>query len=211
MIITSTFIANGLSINKIDKFNNLFKELGVNLPSASNLYIYLYEHLKIHKNESRYKVQNKKISIFFDSSQLNQQYILCIIGRFIEKDKIVQKCLGVVVNNDHYNSRTLGGDIIDVTSKIDINKSDVVAFIRDSVTLNNVAVSMLNSYYTNSVDIKCYCHIMNNCGDCLRFELLESFLSNWNVAVSHIIEISSLWKTLTGFNFFFLNFFILIK
>jgi protein-arginine kinase activator protein McsA len=184
MAVTQSFLATGISLNKLrDDSNGL---LGLLEAATGNLCIaHMYDLVsEVHELEIvTLKKELKKagpITLIFDGTT-DVCEVVALVARWVdtETNRVQQRLLCA----DMYEKSMTGEDLTvmlhEQIVKYEIAAVRIVGYCRDGASVNSKAVNLLSGITRNSEDIVCTCHAA-----CLAGTLLSKSLGNASKLVS---------------------------
>lgn len=119
-------------------------------------------------------IAGKDFSIVFDGTTRLGEAIVLLARTVDDRLQIQQRLLSVRTTQQSVTGAQLAGLIIDVLSRsldIPAGKS-VVSSCRDRASVNNVACSTVKGVWPDMLDIPCFPHFLDTCGD--KFDIKDA-------------------------------------
>ena len=90
-------------------------------------------------------------------------------------------------------------EIIQILSvRMGVSSHLLLATMRDSASVNNLAMNTISVIYPNMLDIGCFSHALDHVGEKFATPVLSTFCSSWISLFAHSPKSKSLWKEQTG-------------
>lgn len=145
------------------------------------------------------EICGRPLSVIFDGTcRLGEG--MTIIVRFISPDWSIQQRLirfellakSLAVEEV---ARVL---ICALSTQYGTTSEQVVAAMRDCVSVNNVAMCTLKVLYPSLIDVGCFSHTLDRVGERFRIPHALDFVSRWISLFSRSFKAQLLWKERTG-------------
>jgi hypothetical protein len=193
------FMGSGIEIAKIDELRGLLERGGNSLGGASHLRMYIPKVRDAEVLRIKEELRNEHIGLSFDATRRRGDAVN-VTARFCSVDfRIIYRLVLFITAEKHLdgvNTARLLTQLLLTTMHVDIFR--VVAFMRDSVPANGVAVRSLLGTFSSSVDILCVPHTLNHVGERFNFPTLDEFLTPFITLVCNDGAAKVLWKNLIG-------------
>ena len=119
--------------------------------------------------------------------------------RYVKNWKIEQKCADFSLLKHSLTGKQLAALIIKCLLTIFQVPGDyVLAFMRDGSSVNGTAMEYLDTSFTQSIDIRCFCHIISNCGKEFIVLTLDSFMRSYFILIAKSTRFRTAWLDVTG-------------
>ena len=83
------------------------------------------------------------------------------------------------------------------STELSIKANHVVAFMRDRVSVNNVAMRTISVLYNSMIDIGCFSHTLDRVGENMNTPILDKFTKHWISLFSHSPKVRLAWRSRT--------------
>ncbi|CAN0341927.1 unnamed protein product, partial [Ectocarpus sp. 12 AP-2014] len=196
-------LSAGVPLNALE--NSLMKDflhhLGARLPGARHLanYIPFIEKKEVRPSRLAYgrildEVGDSRYAITFDETP----YRAACFGigiRFVNKEgQITQRVLNLSMLSKSMGFKAIHGEVMKITvDEYKIDRSKCVGFMLDGCGANMKALDTLLLNFPNAVGVRCFSHLLNNCGNELSSEETDKFAGHLHVLLAHSHNARDLW------------------
>jgi hypothetical protein len=194
------FMGSGVELAKLDSLRQLLERgSGKSLGGASHLRSYIPKVRDAELQRIKEELCNQHLGFMFDGT-FRRGDAVNVVVRFCSEDfHIVYRLVLFITAAKHLdgaNSARLLTQLLLSTLQVDIFR--VIAFMRDAVSANGVAVRSLLGTFSCSTDILCVPHTLNHVGDHFDLPVLEEFLTPFISLVCNDGAAKSVWGKLIG-------------
>jgi hypothetical protein len=194
------FMGSGIELAKLDDVRQLLERGGCkSLGGASHLRMYIPKVREAEILRLKEELKDQYLAISFDATRRCGDAVNCTARFCNESFAIVYRLVLFVTAEKHLdgaNTARLLTQLLLSTLLIDIFR--LIAFMRDSVSANGVAVRSLLGTFSCSTDILCVPHTLNNMGAHFVLPVLDEFLTPFITLVCNDGAAKSTWKSLIG-------------
>jgi hypothetical protein len=192
--VLQTVLAAGDAIEKIDRYRPLFERCGYSLTAASHMRQLVPVLAKKLLDEDKVAVESKLVSVIFDGTSHFGELEIVII-RYWDGDIFRQRLIRLRHSDHPLDRNTLALLLDRAILKLGVDPKNVVAFIKDTASVNFAAVGKLHDEvsYENALNMPCFSHIINRIGAKIKLELARSFISAWSSYFSKSIKGKTEW------------------
>jgi hypothetical protein len=195
LTVLDTFLSAGCSLGKIDACRDLLEHSGFALTDSSHMRQLIPVLMKNKLQTLTSMLDGRYVSIIFDGTP-HVGELLMVFARFWMDGAFVQKLINVRHHSYHPDNRTLAYTISKALSRLKIESDLVVAFTKDSASVNYAAVERLqNSMFVNALNLPCWSHIFNRVGMKLDCSLAKNFINAWSSYFNKSDKVSVLYTS----------------
>ena len=200
------FMMAGLAFTHMDTLRPVLENPGVTLTNSSHMRSYIPHVRAIEIAKLKEEIEGQFLSIVFDGTTRIGE-IVAIVARWCDDSFVLRhRSLATPTLATHANGVTLGRLVLSkltttfevpIIAREDENCPRVVGFIRDSASVNGVAVDMLKHNFGLAIDVLCISHTLDNVGRKFAFENVDTFMHAWlQLAQSGCAKF--IWRQLSG-------------
>ena len=197
--VVRVFLRTATPLNRLTHFRGLLEENALRLSDRRQMSDIIPSVLAHEHQTLKQEISDKYLSVIFDgTTRLGEA--LVIIVRFINSKWEVKERLICFKSL----AKSLTGEetarvLIDTVSRQYGVESDfVIACVRDRCSSNNVAVRTLKIIFPNLLDVGCFSHTLDLCGDKIKATNLHDFMLSWLCLFSHSPKAKLIWKEMVG-------------
>jgi hypothetical protein len=197
--VVETLMGNGITISTADGLRPLLERAGMSIGSSSNLRQYIPKVIDVEHSRIKQDVTDEYLGLSLDSTR-RQGDAVNVTARYCSADfKIHYRLVLFVTAEKHLNGLDSARLLTQLLlSKYGIDISKVVAFMRDSVASNSVALRGLLGTFSAAADILCLPHTLNHVGEHFNLSTLDAFLTPFIGLICVPGAAKVLWKQMTG-------------
>lgn len=120
--------------------------------------------------------------------------------RFVSEEWVLeQRLLQLKMLAKSMTGEEIARELISVLStSYSIGSNQLLAGMRDRVSVNNVAMTTIKILYPRMLDVGCFSHTIDHVGDRFNTPILSPFVSSWVKLFSHSPKARLLCKQQTG-------------
>ena len=188
----------GVPISKLNIFREILEAGAFRLTDTSHMLDLVPFVLSEEMDTIKAKVNSKFVSIIFDgTTRLGE--VLVVILRYIKDWKINQRLVRLKFLQKSMTGEEIAREIIQILSvRMGVFSHLIWATMRDSASVNNLAMNTISVIYPNMLDIGCFSHALDHVGGKFATPVLSTFCSSWISLFAHSPKSKSLWKEQTG-------------
>lgn len=180
MKVVQGLLRAGIPLSKADSLHDLFEETSTTLTSSSNLrqlipFIFYEEITKIKR-----EIEGRPISIIFDGTT-HVCKAMVVVVRFMDDNWCIQQrlCRLMLLQKGLTGEEVARQIVSTISTEFGILSSYVIAAARDRASVNDVAMHTISVIYSELVDIGCFCHTLDQVGEHVNTQNLDSFFKAW--------------------------------
>lgn len=108
--------------------------------------------------------------------------------------QITQRVLNLSMLSKSMDFKAIHGEVMKITvDEYKIDRSKCVGFMLDGCGANMKALDTLLLNFPNAVGVRCFSHLLNNCGNELSSEETDKFAGHLHVLLAHSHNARDLW------------------
>ncbi|CAM9630122.1 unnamed protein product, partial [Hapterophycus canaliculatus] len=200
LLATEAFLSSGIPFNVVTnpQFKDLLHHLGARVPGPQHLANHIPFVLAKEKKNILEDIGSSNYS--FCSDETPRRGACFGIGiRFIKDDKIMQRVLSLSFLDHSMDYRATNGEVMNIAvDEYKLDRARCGGFMLDGCAANLKALDALLINFPKAVGVRCFSHLLNNCGNELDSEEIDNFAGHLHVLLAHSLNASELWSRETG-------------
>ena len=184
--VVRVFLCTATPLNKLHHFRGLLEENALRLTDRQQMAVIVPLILANEKSLIKQEISDKYLSITFDgTTRLGEAFALVV--RFVDNEwQVKERLIRMRSLAKSLKGEEIARIIIETISREYSIKSElVIACMRDRASSNNVAVRTLKILFPSLIDIGCFSHTLDLCGDKIKAPNLFEFMLPWLSLFSH--------------------------
>jgi len=187
--VLATVLGVGDPVERIDAYRPFFERSGLSLTTASHMRQLIPVLARRQQEQDSSLVKGKAVAVIFDGTSHFGELLLVLVRYFDGRD-FHQRLIRLRHSDAPLDQNTLSFILDRALHRAGINSSDVVAFLKDTASVNFAAVNMLKSLnYSRALNMPCFSHTFNRVGKKLKLDIARAFIATWSSFFSKSMKV----------------------
>lgn len=188
LLVIEAFMKARLPIEKVDQLRSILEDRHTALTRASHMRLLVPLQAQRYLAKDKVAIHNLPVSVIFDGTGRMGE-LLIVLVRFPSGIEFQQRLARLRHSEDPLDADTLKFVLDRALNKLDVRSEQVVAFIKDSASVNSKAVRELQRVdratnlprdYIHALNMPCFSHILNRVGKKLHLPLANQLIAKFS-------------------------------
>ncbi len=190
--VLETVLKAGDPIARVDAYRRLFERGGYSLTDSSHMRQLVPVLARRYLSGDKAAVASRLLVVLFDGTSHFGELLLVFV-RFWDGNNFQQRLIRLRHSEIPLDQNILGALLLLVLQKLDINGSQVLAFVKDTASVNFAAVNALKANGLGlALNLPCWSHNFDRVGRRLKLDLAKQFISHWSQYFSKSYKVLSI-------------------